>query len=135
MKRGPWFTVAVLNAANIFAFIDRQVLGLLVIPEEECVAKTTRHSQWAALLLCAFGVFVAFLLVNFYIKPYQTILGTLSDNQTVNWFTGEALHALGWLVLLVSFGALAYRTIGRSYRVAPSDVNSRVGESSEELSS
>jgi MFS family permease len=35
MKRGPWFTVAVLTAANIFAFVDRQVLGLLIVPVKE----------------------------------------------------------------------------------------------------
>ncbi len=103
-------------------------LSLHVVPEEECVAKLTRHTQWAALLLCAYGLFVAFLLVNFYIKPYQSIRGTLLDDQSVNWFTGEALHAVAWVVMLVSFGALAYWAIGRSYKVARSTVSSSGSE-------
>ena len=112
-------------------------LSLHVVPEEECAAKPTRITRWASLLLGAYGLLVATLLVNFYIKPYQAIAGTLQDDQTVNWFTGEALHALGWLVLLVSFSALAYWAIGRSYniKVAEGGVSSSVGEASEELSS
>ncbi|MFB3104933.1 MAG: sodium:solute symporter, partial [Pseudomonadales bacterium] len=110
-------------------------LSLHVVPEEECAAKPTRITRWASLLLGAYGVLVATLLVNFYIKPYQAIVGTLQDDQTVNWFTGEALHALGWLVMLVSFSALAYWAIGRSYnvKVAEGGVSSSVGEASEEL--
>ena len=110
-------------------------LSLHVVPEEECAAKPTRITRWASLLLGAYGLLVATLLVNFYIKPYQAIVGTLQDDQTVNWFTGEALHALGWLVLLVSFSALAYWAIGRSYnvKVAQRGVSSSVGEASEEL--
>ncbi len=105
-------------------------LSLHVVPEEECAAKPTRITRWASLLLGAYGLLVATLLVNFYIKPYQAIVGTLQDDQTVNWFTGEALHALGWLVLLVSFSALAYWAIGRSYnvKVAAGGVSSSVGE-------
>ncbi len=112
-------------------------LSLHVVPEEECAAKPTRITRWASLLLGAYGLLVATLLVNFYIKPYQAIVGTLQDDQTVNWFTGEALHALGWLVLLVSFSALAYWAIGRSYKVkvAEGGVSSSVGEAGEEPSS
>ena len=93
-------------------------LSLHVVPDAECAAEATRHTRWAALLLGAYGLVVATLLVVFYIKPYQSIVGTLLDDQTINWFSGEALHALGWVVVLVSFSALAYRVIGRSYMVA-----------------
>ncbi|MCZ6854991.1 MAG: sodium:solute symporter family protein [Gammaproteobacteria bacterium] len=108
-------------------------LSLHVVPEEECAAKLTRHTQWAALLLGAYGLVVTTLLVNFYIKPYQSIVGTLLDDQTVNWFTGEALHAIAWLVVLVSFSALAYWAIGRSYKIAGDTAS--VGAANEKLSS
>ena len=136
---GATVSLVVISTVSRFTRVSDEQrayrLSLHVVPVEECAAKPTRQTQWAALLLAAYGLVVATLLINFYIKPYQSIVGTLLEDQTVNWFTGEALHALGWLVVLVSFSALAYRAIGRSYKVAENRVTSSVGEGNEELSS
>ncbi len=136
---GATVSLVVISTVSRFTRVSDEQreyrLSLHVVPVEECAAKPTRQTQWAALLLAAYGLVVATLLVNFYIKPYQSIVGTLLDDQTVNWFTGEALHALGWLVVLVSFSALAYRAIGRSYKVTENRATSSVGEGNEELSS
>ena len=35
---------------------------------------------------------VSILLVNFHIKPCQSIAGTLINDQTVNWFSGEVCN-------------------------------------------
>ncbi|MFB3103373.1 MAG: hypothetical protein ACE1ZA_00475, partial [Pseudomonadales bacterium] len=136
---GATVSLVVISTVSRFTRVSDEQreyrLSLHVVPVEECAAKPTRQTQWAALLLAAYGLVVATLLVNFYIKPYQSIVGTLLEDETVNWFTGEALHALGWLVVLVSFSALAYRAIGRSYKVAEKPATSSVGEGNEELSS
>ena len=67
------------------------------------------------MLVAASGLAIAAVLVNFYVIPYQSITGVLIDGRQVDWFTGEALFALGWAALFLIFGTLAYRVIRRSY--------------------
>ena len=55
MGRGPWFTVGVLTAANSFAFLDRQVLGLLIEPIRADLGLT--DTQISVLIGFAFAIF------------------------------------------------------------------------------
>ena len=55
LSRGPWFTVGVLTAANAFAFLDRQVLGLLIEPIRADLGLT--DTQISLLIGFAFAIF------------------------------------------------------------------------------
>ena len=90
-------------------------LSLHVVPAEERSAKHSRQTQWAAVMLGAFGIAVGTLLVNFYVKPYQSVTDTLLNGQTLDWSSGEALLPIGWTLLFLTFGTLAYRVIRRTY--------------------
>jgi Na+/proline symporter len=93
-------------------------LSLHVIPESERDPKAIRHTQWAALLLTAYGIIVTMMFISFYIEPYQAITGTLLNGEAINWFSGEALLALCWPVVLLTSSAIAYRAIGRLRKTA-----------------
>ena len=55
LGRGPWFTVGVLTAANSFAFLDRQVLGLLIEPVRADLGLT--DTEISVLIGFAFAIF------------------------------------------------------------------------------
>jgi MFS family permease len=54
-SRGPWFTVALLTVANAFAFVDRQILGLLIEPIRADLGLT--DTQISILIGFAFAIF------------------------------------------------------------------------------
>jgi sodium/pantothenate symporter len=74
-----------------------------------------KKSQWAAIGVAVFGVFVSVMLIAFYVQPYQLTTGTLRDGARLDWLTGEVFASLGWAALFVPWGIAAYKMIGRSY--------------------
>ena len=90
-------------------------LALHNLPAEERDAEQAKKTQWAAIGVAVFGVFVSALLIVFYVLPYQSATGTLRDDNQIDWLTGEALLSLGWAALFVPWGIAAYKMIGRSY--------------------
>ncbi len=90
-------------------------LALHVLPAEERDAGQAKKTQWAAIGVAVFGVFVSAVLMVFYVLPYQSATGTLRDGNQLDWLTAEALLALGWAALFVPLGIAAYKMIGRSY--------------------
>ena len=89
-------------------------LSLHCTPDSERDASLVRATRWATLLLAAFGVGVAILFLTHYVLPYQRLTGTLRDGG-LDWMTGETFHALGWALLFVFVGGLAYRVVRGSY--------------------
>ena len=61
MARGPWFTVAVLTTASAFAFLDRQILGLLIEPVRADLGLT--DTQISLLIGFAFVIFHALFAI------------------------------------------------------------------------
>ena len=59
---------------------------------------------------------VAVVLINVYVQPYQQATGTLTADGSIDWLTGEALMPLGWILLTMPLGILAFRTVRNSYR-------------------
>jgi len=90
-------------------------LALHNLPAEERDAEQAKKTQWAAIGVAVFGVFVSALLIVFYVLPYQAATGTLRDGNRLDWLTGEALLSLGWAVLFVPWGIAAYKMVGRFY--------------------
>ena len=89
---------------------------LHVTPAEEISAARTRITLWApAVLLIINGLLMPFLLIRFYVRPYQNATGTLLADGSLNWFTGETILALSWCAVYVVLGLFAARVIRREY--------------------
>jgi sodium/pantothenate symporter len=84
-------------------------------PAEEISAKKTRTSLWAPALLIAMGLIMPFLLITYYVRPFQSATGTLSADGSLDWFAGETLVALGWSVLYIPAAIFAIKVIRDSY--------------------
>ena len=90
-------------------------IKLHMTPEEDCDAKKTRITMIAPLALLLYGCTMPFLVVHFYIKPYQRGTGEILADGAMNWQTGEAWFSLAPAILFTSLGILAAIVIRRSY--------------------
>ncbi len=88
---------------------------LHVTPPDEIDAKKTKLTLFAPALLVANGLIMPFLLITFYVRPYQSATGTLTPDGSLDWMTGEALLALSWSVVYVSLGLFAINIIRKKY--------------------
>ena len=84
-------------------------------PAEEIDSKRTRTTYLASTVLIANGLIMPFVLINYYVRPYQSATGMLLPDGSLNWFTGEAILALSWFVLYVPLGVFAMRVIRKAY--------------------
>jgi len=96
-------------------------LALHEIPEEERCPKQTRRTQWAALSVAVCGALLTLWLLRYYVRPFQAATGTLRADGGIDWWTGEAMLALAWAGLFVTWGIAAFKMVGRSYgrRIEP----------------
>ncbi|MBT5153013.1 MAG: sodium:solute symporter family protein [Gammaproteobacteria bacterium] len=88
---------------------------LHITPEEDCDAKKTRTTMIAPFALLIYGCSMPFIVVNYYIKPYQRGSGEILADGSMNWQTGEAWFSLAPAVVFISLGILAGIVIKRSY--------------------
>ena len=56
-----------------------------------------------------------FLLIAYYVRPFQSATGALAPDGSLDWFTGEAMLALSWTLVYVSLGLFAIRVIRGAY--------------------
>ena len=84
-------------------------------PADEISARKTRTSLLAPAILIANGLIMPFLLINFYVRPFQSATGTLSADGSLDWFTGEAILAMSWSVVYISLGLFTIRVIRNAY--------------------
>lgn len=84
-------------------------------PVDEISAGKTRTTLLAPALLIANGLIMPFLLIAYYVRPYQLATGTLSAGGSLDWFAGEAILAVSWSVVYVSLGLVAIKVIRREY--------------------
>ena len=69
----------------------------------------------APIALILYGCIMPFLVVNYYIKPYQRGTGEILADGSMNWQTGEAWFSLSSAIVFISLGTLAAFVIWRSY--------------------
>ena len=69
----------------------------------------------APFALLIYGCSMPFIVVNYYIKPYQRGSGEILADGSMNWQTGEAWFSLAPAVVFISLGILAGIVIKRSY--------------------
>lgn len=84
-------------------------------PAEEIDSKKTRTTYLASTVLIANGLIMPFVLINYYVYPYQSATGMLLPDGSLNWFTGEAILALSWFALYVPLGVFAMHVIRKAY--------------------
>jgi len=90
-------------------------IKLHITPEEDCDAKKTRTTMIAAIALILYGCTMPFLVVNYYIKPYQRGTGEILADGSMNWHTGEAWFSLSSAIVFIPLGILAAIVIWRCY--------------------
>jgi Na+/proline symporter len=88
---------------------------LHVTPAEELDHARTRLTLVPAALLVLNGLVAPFILITYYIRPYQRATGMLMPDGSLNWFTGEVALALAWCVIYVSLGVFAMWFIRKAY--------------------
>lgn len=84
-------------------------------PAEDLDPDKTRLTLVPAVLLIVNGLIAPFLLIEYYIRPYQRATGTLMADGSLDWFTGEVALALSWSVVYISLGIFAIRFFRKAY--------------------
>ena len=75
----------------------------------------TKITLLAPLGLVAYGALMPFLLLKYYVIPYQIGTGQISPDGSVNWNTGEALITLTVFMLHVPLALMAMKVIWDRY--------------------
>jgi len=88
-------------------------------PVDDVSDREARVSMRAASLLVFLGLSMPFVLLRWYVRPYQSATGTLAADGSLDLLTGEALLAMSWGVVYVFVGWLAARVIRRDYVPLP----------------
>ncbi|EED34808.1 Na+/solute symporter [Luminiphilus syltensis NOR5-1B] len=74
-----------------------------------------RTTLLAPLGLIAYGVTMPFLLLHYYVIPYQIATGEISADGSVNWDTGEALISVTVAMLHIPLALMAMKIIWDRY--------------------
>jgi sodium/pantothenate symporter len=88
-------------------------------PAEDRDPARTRLTLVAPALLVLYGLTMPFLLLNFYVAPYQRGSGTMLPGDALNWSEAEPWIAFGPAILFIPLGLIAGITIWRRYRPLP----------------
>ncbi len=76
----------------------------------------TRTTLIAPALLVLYGMTMPFLLLHFYVAPYQRGAGSILADGSLNWQEAEPWIAFGPAALFIPLGFIAAITIWRRYR-------------------
>lgn len=88
-------------------------------PQEDLDRGLTRTTLVAPWALIVFGCVMPFVMLHWYVKPYQRGAGDLLADGSINWATGEALLSLSWAVLYIPLGLITFRIIRAHYSPRP----------------
>jgi sodium/pantothenate symporter len=108
-------TIAVSRVTFVSNEEKAYIQKLHQTPADEVNSKKTRTTYLASAVLIANGLVMPFVLINYYVRPYQSATGMLSADGSLDWFTGEAILALSWFVLYVPLGIFAIHVIRKAY--------------------
>ena len=84
-------------------------------PADELDVKKTWTTLIAPALLIVNGVLMPVLLAIYYVQPYQRATGTLLEDGSLDWSTGEMVLLMSWSVIWVGLGVFAIRYIRKAY--------------------
>lgn len=84
-------------------------------PKDEISVKRARTTLVAPALLVANGLIMPFVLITWYVRPFQAARGALSADGSLDWLTGEAILAMSWGVVYIPLGIFAIKVIRNAY--------------------
>jgi len=84
-------------------------------PEGDCDPEKVKQTLIAPILHIIFAASMPFLLMIFYVIPYQRAAGKLLASGSIDWFSGEVLLALSWPVLHIPLAIITIVTIRKRY--------------------
>lgn len=85
------------------------------VPVEDFDVNKARLTLLAPLCMIIYGSVMPFLVINYYVIPYQRGSGQLLADGSVDWSAGEALITLSFPLLYISLGLISAVTIWRRY--------------------
>jgi sodium/pantothenate symporter len=116
---GTFVSIAVILVVSARGKVTREEnvyrLRLHRPPPIDIDLAKTRKTLLAPLGLIVYGVVMPFLLLKYYVVPYQIGTGEISPDGAVNWNTGEALITLTVFMLHVPLAVMAMKVIWDRY--------------------
>lgn len=91
-------------------------------PPVDIDRRATRITLLAPMLLIAYGCVMPFLLLHFYVEPYQLGAGIIGLGESIDWRHAEPWFVIGPLLIHVPLGVIAWRVIRRRYSPSASMV-------------
>ena len=116
---GTLASFAVILAVSALGTVSREEkvyrLRLHMPPAADIDPAQTRKTLLAPSGLIAYGVAMPFLLLKYYVIPYQIGTGEISADGSVNWNTPEALIVFCVFLLHVPLAVMAIKVIRDRY--------------------
>ncbi len=109
-------TIVVSRRTEVTAEESDYLQALHVTPAEEISRRRSKLTLWTPAALATInGIVMPFLLLRYYVYPYQRATGGLAPDGSIDWLTGEVALATSWALIYVSLGAFAAYVIRREY--------------------
>lgn len=108
-------TIVVSRMTTVTGIESERLAKLHEPPKDDVSEKRTRMSRIAAGVLVAYGFVMPFLMIKYYVLPFQKARGELLPDGSIDWFAGEAIFAVSWFFVYVTLGWFAARVIRGSY--------------------
>ncbi len=109
-------TLLVSRSTSVTAQESAFLRQLHETPVEEVSRQRTRVTLLAPIaLLVVNGLVMPYLLIRFYVRPYQTATGTLLPDGSLDWFTGEVYAAASWVMIYLILGLVASYVVRKDY--------------------
>ena len=108
-------TIVVSRMTTVTEVEADQLAKLHVAPDEDVSEKRTRMSLIVAGVLGIYGCIMPFIMINFYVRPFQAARGELMPDGSIDWFAGEAILAVSWFFVFVALAWFSSRVIRGSY--------------------
>lgn len=111
-------TIAISRLTTVTETEAKNLARLHETPAEDRDAAKTKTSLIAPGILMIYGVIMPFLMINYYVRPFQAARGELMPDGSIDWFAGEAILAISWFFVFIALGWFAARVIRGDYSPA-----------------
>lgn len=124
-----YFNPALIGASiSLIAIICISKIGTVSVQEEQYrkdLHRTpdvdrdlgkTKRTMWAAAFLIGYGCLMPLLLIKYYVIPYQTGVGQLLADGSVDLSTGESIMAILTAPVFIILGLIVAKVVWNRYR-------------------
>lgn len=108
-------TLAVMKFTSVTAEEAAYRDKLHIAPREDCDGEKIKKTIRASRIQMLFGAAMPFIILIYYVKPFQRGSGTLLPDGSMDWFTGEAFLALTWPVVHIGLAIITIMTVRKRY--------------------